>query len=91
MSGRVIFSISEFRPFLQNRFLHEENRKEIRDLLSQLEKSDMNSVDYIGLCIQAKVLFEKQSVALLGKENEMESEIIENDALEKLRLRFGKI
>ena len=81
----------EFRPFLQNRFLHEENRKEIRDLLSQLEKSDMNSVDYIGLCIQAKVLFEKQSVALLGKENEMESEIIENDALEKLRLRFGKI
>lgn len=81
----------EFRPFLQSRLLREEERREVRDSLAALDKAPIESEEYIDCYIKAKVLLEKYSAMSLSREQEMETEVIEPNALEKLRSRFGKI
>jgi RNA helicase HrpA len=81
----------EFRPFLQSRLLREEDRRKVRDILFALEKTEIESEEYIERYIMAKILFEKYSAKSIQKEEDMEIESIEQASLEKLKNRFGKI
>ena len=81
----------EFRPFLQSRLLREEDRRKVRDILLALEKTEIDSEEYIERYIMAKILFEKYSAKSIQKEEDMEIESIEQASLEKLKNRFGKI
>lgn len=80
-----------FRSFLQAKFLREEERKEIRDTLGVLEKTSVNAPEILERYLKAKLLFEKYDALRLRRGLPEEDEEIEESALAKLKLKFGKI
>lgn len=81
----------EFRPFLQAKFLREDERREVRDALGILEKTSTASPEFLSRYLNAKLLFEKYDALRLRRGLPEEEEEIEEDALAKLKMKFGKL
>lgn len=81
----------EFRPFLQAKFLREEERKEVRETLGLLEKTSTGAKEFLERYLNCKLLFEKYDALRLRRGLPEEEEEIEESALAKLKMQFGKL
>ena len=81
----------QFRPFLKSRYLKDHELKTARDLLSKLERVPSDSDEFAELFLQAKALLEDFEVVKYKRKGDDEEETVEEDALAKLKGRFGRL
>ncbi len=81
----------KFRPFLKARFMKEHELKKARELLSKMERMQGNDAEYPELYLQASALLEEFEILRFKRKGDDSEEIIENDALAKLKGRFGRL
>ncbi|WP_405331721.1 ATP-dependent RNA helicase HrpA [Fibrobacter sp.] len=81
----------KFRPFLKARFMKEYELKKARDLLSKMEHMQSDEAEYPEFYLQASALLEEFEILRFKRKGDDSEEIIEDDALAKLKGRFGRL
>ena len=81
----------KFRPFLKARFMKDHELKNARDLLSKMERLSQDDPEYPELYLQASALLESFEVLKFKRKGDDSEEVIEVDALAKLKGRFGRL
>lgn len=81
----------KFRPFLKARFMKEHELKKARDLLSKMEHMQSDEAEYPEFYLQASALLEEFEILRFKRKGDDSEEIIEDDALAKLKGRFGRL
>ena len=81
----------QFRPFLKARFVKDHELKSARELLSRIERLPVDDAEYPELYLQARALLEDFEVLRYKRKGDDTEEIIEDDALAKLKGRFGRL
>ena len=81
----------KFRPFLKARFMKEHELKKARDLLSKMEHMQSDEAECPELYLQASALLEEFEILRFKRKGDDSEEIIEDDALAKLKGRFGRL
>ena len=81
----------KFRPFLKARFMKEHELKKARELLSKMERMQGDDAEYPELYLQASALLEEFEILRFKRKGDDSEEVIENDALAKLKGRFGRL
>ena len=81
----------KFRPFLKARFMKEHELKKARELLSKMERMQGDDAEYPELYLQASALLEEFEILRFKRKGDDSEEIIEDDALAKLKGRFGRL
>ena len=80
-----------FRPFLKARFMKEHELKKARELLSKMERLSVEDPEYPEMYLQASALLEEFEILRFKRKGDDSEEIIEVDALAKLKGRFGRL
>ncbi|MCF0221706.1 MAG: DUF3418 domain-containing protein [Fibrobacter sp.] len=80
-----------FRPYLKSRFMKEQELKNARDLLLSLDKLSADDPEYPELYLQAKALLEEFEILKFKRKGDDSEEVVEVDALAKLKSRFGRL
>ncbi|MBO6076736.1 MAG: DUF3418 domain-containing protein, partial [Fibrobacter sp.] len=81
----------KFRPFLKARFMKDHELKNARDLLSKMERLSQDDPEYPELYLQASALLESFEVLKFKRKGDDSEDVIEVDALAKLKGRFGRL
>ena len=81
----------KFRPFLKARFMKDHELKNARDLLSKMERLTADDAEFPELYLQACALLEDFEILKFKRKGDDSEEIIEDDALAKLKGRFGRL
>ncbi|WP_297945950.1 ATP-dependent RNA helicase HrpA [uncultured Fibrobacter sp.] len=81
----------KFRPFLKARFMKDHELKTARDLLSKIERTASDESEYPELYLQASALLEDFEILRFKRKGDDAEEVIEDDALAKLKGRFGRL
>lgn len=81
----------KFRPFLKSRFMKDHELKSARDLLSKMERLSADDAEFPELYLQACVMLEDFEILKFKRKGDDSEEIIEDDALAKLKGRFGRL
>lgn len=81
----------KFRPYLKARFMKDHELKNARDLLSKMERLSQDDPEYPELYLQANALLEGFEVLKFKRKGDDSEDVIEDDALKKLKGRFGRL
>ena len=81
----------KFRPFLKARFMKDHELKNARDLLSKMERLAPDDTEFPELYLQACAMLEDFEILKFKRKGDDSEEIIEDDALAKLKGRFGRL
>ena len=81
----------KFRPFLKARFMKDHELKNARDLLSKMERLTPDDAEFPELYLQACAMLEDFEILKFKRKGDDSEEIIEDDALAKLKGRFGRL
>ncbi|MBR5412632.1 MAG: DUF3418 domain-containing protein [Fibrobacter sp.] len=81
----------KFRPFLKSRFMKDHELKNARDLLSKMERLTPDDTEFPELYLQACAMLEDFEILKFKRKGDDSEEIIEDDALAKLKGRFGRL
>lgn len=81
----------KFRPYLKVRFMKDHELKNARDLLSKMERLSQDDPEYPELYLQANALLEGFEVLKFKRKGDDSEDVIEVDALAKLKGRFGRL
>lgn len=81
----------KFRPYLKARFMKDHELKNARDLLSKMERLSQDDPEYPELYLQANALLEGFDVLKFKRKGDDSEDVIEVDALAKLKGRFGRL
>ncbi len=81
----------KFRPFLKARFMKDHELKNARDILSKIERQSPDEEEFPELYLQACALLEDFEILKFKRKGDDSEEIIEDDALKKLKGRFGRL
>ena len=81
----------KFRPFLKARFMKDHELKNARDLLSRMERLSADDTEFPELYLQACALIEDFEILKFKRKGDDSEETIEDDALAKLKGRFGRL
>ena len=81
----------KFRPFLKARFMKDHELKNARDLLSKMERLSQDDAEYPELYLQACAMLEDFEVLKFKRKGDDSEDVIEVDALAKLKGRFGRL
>jgi len=81
----------EFRPFLKSRYLKDHELKKARDLLSLIDRTNVDDKDYADQYLSAKAMLEEFEIVKYKRKGDDAEEVVEADSLAKLMGRFGKI
>ncbi|MDD5941798.1 ATP-dependent RNA helicase HrpA [Fibrobacter sp.] len=81
----------KFRPFLKARFMKDHELKKARDLLSKMERLSADEAEFPELYLQACAMLEDFEILKFKRKGDDSEEIIEDDALAKLKGRFGRL
>ncbi|MCQ2125637.1 MAG: DUF3418 domain-containing protein, partial [Fibrobacter sp.] len=80
-----------FRPFLKARFMKDHELKAARDLLSSIDKLSADDSEYPELYLQAKAMLEDFEIIKFKRKGDDSEEVVEVDALAKLKGCFGRL
>lgn len=80
-----------FRPYLKARFMKDHELKAARDLLSQIERKNSDDAEFPELFLQAKAMLEDFEIVRFKRKGDDSEEVVEVDALAKLKGRFGRL
>lgn len=81
----------KFRPFLKARFMKDHELKNAREILSKMERVPQDDSEYPELYLQASAMLEDFEILKFKRKGDDTEEIIEDDALAKLKGRFGRL
>ena len=81
----------KFRPFLKARFMKEHELKNAREILSKMERMPQENQEYPELYLQVSALLEDFEILKFKRKGDDSEEVIEDDALAKLKGRFGRL
>lgn len=81
----------KFRPFLKARFMKDHEHKNARDLLSKMERLSADDAEFPEHYLQACAMLEDFEILKFKRKGDDSEEIIEDDALAKLKGRFGRL
>ncbi len=81
----------KFRPFLKARFMKDHELKNAREILSKMERMQQDEPEYPELYLQASAMLEDFEILKFKRKGDDAEEIIEDDALAKLKGRFGRL
>ena len=81
----------KFRPFLKARFMKDHELKNARELLSKMERLSPDDAEYPELYLQASALLEDFEILRFKRKGDDSEEVVEDDALAKLKGRFGRL
>ena len=81
----------KFRVFLKARFMKDHELKNARDILSKMERMPQDDPEYPELYLQACALLEDFEILKFKRKGNDAEEVIEDDALAKLKGRFGRL
>ena len=81
----------KFRPFLKARFMKDHELKNAREILSKMERMQQDDAKYPELYLQASAMIEDFEILKFKRKGDDSEEIIEDDALAKLKGRFGRL
>ena len=71
--------------------MKEHELKKSRDLLSKMEHMQSDEAEYPEFYLQASALLEEFEILRFKRKGDDSEEIIEDDALAKLKGRFGRL
>ena len=80
-----------FRPFLKSRYLKDHELKNARDLLAKIDHTPVEDENFADLYLLAHALLEDFEILRYKRKGDDSEEIVESDALAKLKGRFGKL
>ena len=81
----------KFRIYLKARFMKDHELKNARDILSKMERMPQDDSEYPELYLQACALLEDFEILKFKRKGNDAEEVIEEDALAKLKGRFGRL
>ncbi len=81
----------KFRPFLKARFMKDHELKNAREILSKMESMQQDDAEYPELYLLASAMLEDFEILKFKRKGDDAEEIIEDDALAKLKGRFGRL
>ena len=81
----------KFRPFLKARFMKDHELKNAREILSKMERMQQDDAEYPELYLLASAMLEDFEILKFKRKGDDAEEIIEDDALAKLKGRFGRL
>ena len=71
--------------------MKEHELKKARELLSKMERLSVEDPEYPEMYLQASALLEEFEILRFKRKGDDSEEIIEDDALAKLKGRFGRL
>ncbi|WP_173473801.1 DUF3418 domain-containing protein [Fibrobacter succinogenes] len=80
-----------FRPYLKARYLKDHELKNARELLGKIDRTPVDNGDYADLYLQAKALLEDFEILKYKRKGGDVEDIVEEDALARLKGRFGRL
>ncbi|SHK19852.1 ATP-dependent RNA helicase HrpA [Fibrobacter sp. UWB12] len=80
-----------FRPYLKARYLKDHELKNARELLGKIDRTPIDNEDYADLYLQAKALLEDFEILKYKRKGNDAEDIVEEDALARLKGRFGRL
>ncbi len=81
----------KFRPFLKARFMKDHELKNAREILSKMERMTQDDAEYPELYLQASAMLEDFEILKFKRKGDDAEEVVEDDALAKLKGRFGRL
>ena len=81
----------KFRPYLKSRYIKEHELKKARDVLSRMERLPQDDPEYPELYLQACAMLEDFEILRFKRKGDDTEEVIEEDALAKLKKSFGRL
>jgi hypothetical protein len=81
----------KFRPFLRLRYIKDHELKKARDVLSRMERLPQDDPEYPELYLQACAMLEDFEILRFKRKGDDTEEVIEEDALAKLKKSFGRL
>jgi HrpA-like RNA helicase len=80
-----------FRPYLKARYLKDHELKNARELLGKIDRTPVDDESYADLYLQAKALLEDFEILKYKRKGNDAEDIVEEDALARLKGRFGRL
>ena len=80
-----------FRPYLKARYLKDHELKNARELLGKIDRTPTDDPEFAELYLQAKALLEDFEVLKYKRKGGDAEDIVEEDALARLKGRFGRL
>lgn len=80
-----------FRPYLKARYLKDHELKNARELLGKIDRTPMDDDSYADLYLQAKALLEDFEILKYKRKGGDVEDVVEEDALARLKGRFGRL
>jgi len=80
-----------FRPYLKARYLKDHELKNARELLGKIDRTPNDNEDYADLYLQAKALLEDFEILKYKRKGNDTEDVVEEDALARLKGRFGRL
>ena len=80
-----------FRPYLKARYLKDHELKNARELLGKIDRTPIDNEDYADLYLQAKALLEDFEILKYKRKGNDAEDVVEEDALARLKGRFGRL
>lgn len=81
----------KFRPVLRLRYIKDHELKKARDILSRMERLLQDDPEYPELYLQACAMLEDFEILRFKRKGDDTEEVIEEDALAKLKKSFGRL
>jgi hypothetical protein len=81
----------KFRPFLKARYIKDHELKNAREILSKMERMQPDDAEYPVLYLQARAMLEDFEILKFKRKGDDSEEVIEDDALAKLKKSFGRL
>ena len=81
----------KFRPFLKARYIKDQELKKARDVLSRMERLPQDDPEYPELYLQACAMLEDFEILRFKRKGDDTEEVIEEEALAKLKKSFGRL
>ena len=80
-----------FRPYLKARYLKDHELKNARELLGKIDRTPPDNKEFAELYLQAKALLEDFEILRYKRKGNDAEDVVEQDALAKLKGRFGRL
>ena len=80
-----------FRPYLKARYLKDLELKNARELLGKIDRTPTDDPEFAELYLQAKAMLEDFEILKYKRKGNDAEDIVEEDALARLKGRFGRL
>ncbi|WP_290764971.1 DUF3418 domain-containing protein [Fibrobacter sp. UBA4297] len=80
-----------FRPYLKARYLKDHELKNARELLGKIDRTTTDDPEFAELYLQAKAMLEDFEILKYKRKGNDAEDIVEEDALARLKGRFGRL